>query len=107
MAKIYLLLAILGAVLPYGALLLWLFENGFNLQLLWQAITANNISVLAWLDVVIAAVALICFVITDGKKHQVKGATSSIIATLSVGVACGLPLYLYLKEEQREAKVKA
>ena len=97
MAKIYLLLAILGAVLPYGALLPWLFENGFNLQLLWQAITANNISVLAWLDVIIAAVALICFVITDGKKHQVKGATFAIIATFTVGVACGLPLYLYLK----------
>ncbi|TMP77489.1 hypothetical protein CWB73_19755 [Pseudoalteromonas phenolica] len=98
MAKIYLLLAILGALLPYGALLPWLFENGLNLQLLWQAITANNISVLAWLDVVIAAVALICFIVTNSKKHQVKGAAFAIVATLSIGVACGLPLYLYLKE---------
>lgn len=91
MAKIYLLFAILGAVLPYGALLPWLFDSGLNLQLLWQAITANN-------NVIIAAVALICFVVTDGRKHQVKGAAFAIAATLSVGVACGLPLYLYLKE---------
>ncbi|TMO57226.1 DUF2834 domain-containing protein [Pseudoalteromonas phenolica] len=107
MAKVYLLLAILGAVLPYGALLPWLFDNGLNLQLLWQAITANNISVLAWLDVVIAAVALICFIVTDSNKHQVRGAAFAIIATLTVGVACGLPLYLYLKEKNREVQIKA
>ena len=107
MAKVYLLLAILGAVLPYGALLPWLFENGLNLQLLWQAITANNISVLAWLDVVIAAVALICFIVTDSNKHQVRDAAFAIIATLTVGVACGLPLYLYLKEKNREVQIKA
>ena len=107
MARIYLLLAILGSVLPYGALLPWLFDNGLNLKLLWQAITANNISVLAWLDVVIAAVALICFIVTDSKKHQVRGAAFAIIATLTVGVACGLPLYLYLKEKHRKVQAKA
>lgn len=98
MSKLYLTLTILGTLVPYGAFIPWLINHGLDIPLLISQATANPISVFAWLDVVIAAIALIAFILFDGKKHHVKHRAWAVIGTLTVGVSCGLPLYLYLKE---------
>ena len=100
MKTVYLLLTILGIVLPYGALVPWLLTNGVDVELLVEHATANPISVLAWLDVIIAAIALLAFIISDSRVNKVKGALYAIIGTLTVGVSFGLPLYLYLRQRQ-------
>ncbi len=61
---------------------------------------ANPISIFAWLDVLVAAVALLGFIVVDGQRHQVKYRYFAVLGTLSIGVSFGLPLYLYLKEKQ-------
>ena len=65
---------------------------------------AYPLSQFAWLDVIIAAIALIVFILVDGKRLKVKGRNWAIVATLCVGVSCGLPFYLYLRERQLEAE---
>lgn len=100
MKTFYLVLTILGILLPYGALLPWLIENGLDLPYLIQQATANPISLVAWLDVIVSVFALIGFIFVDGKKHQIHGRYWAVFGTLTVGVSCGLPLYLYLKERQ-------
>lgn len=99
MARFYLLLSILGTVVPYGAFVPWIISNGLDFSLLLEEATANPISIFAWLDVVIAAIALLGFIFVDGNRNGVKGRTIAILGTLSVGVSCGLPLYLYLREK--------
>lgn len=101
MARIYLVLTVLGIALPYGALVPWLLENGLDLGLVVEQASANPIGAMAWLDVVVAAVTLIVFIIVDGQRSEVKGLLFPILGTLTVGVSCGLPLYLYLKESQK------
>lgn len=101
MACIYLVLALLGIALPYGALVPWLLENGLDLGLVVEQASANPISTMAWLDVVVAAVTLIVFITVDGQRSEVKGRLFPILGTLTVGVSFGLPLYLYLKESQK------
>ena len=100
MAKFYLLLTVLGTLIPYGAFLPWLIENGFNLALMWSEIADNPLSAFAWLDVVLSAVALMGFIIVDGKKHAVKYRYCALLATVCVGVSSGLPMYLYLRAKQ-------
>lgn len=104
MAKFYLVLTLLGTLLPYGALVPWVIANGLDLPLLLSEATANPISTVAWLDVVVAAVALIGFILIDGHRQQIKFRTLAVIGTLTVGVSCGLPLYLYLKEKQQRSQ---
>jgi phosphoglycerol transferase MdoB-like AlkP superfamily enzyme len=100
----YLGLAIIGTLIPYAAFVPWLLQNGVGIpQFLFEAM-ANPISIFAWLDVILAAIALIGFIIHDGQKNQVKWRFIAIVGTLSVGVSCGLPLYLYLRERQRCAE---
>ena len=99
MSRFYLVLTVLGIAAPYAAFLPWLFTNGLNLPLLFEQAIVNPISAMAWLDVVVAAVALIGFILVDGKQNHVKGRFVAILGTLSAGVSFGLPLYLYLKHK--------
>lgn len=100
MVRFYLVLTLLGILLPYGAFVPWLATNGLDIGLLLSEAVANPISIFAWLDVLVAAVALLGFIVVDGQRHQVKYRYFAVLGTLSIGVSFGLPLYLYLKEKQ-------
>ncbi|WP_028302364.1 DUF2834 domain-containing protein [Oceanospirillum beijerinckii] len=102
MKHLYLILTLLGIALPYGAFLPWLVDNGINIGAFIDAILSNPISVFAWLDVVVSACTLIIFILVDGKRHQVRYRHLALLGTCTVGVSCGLPLYLYLKERQSQ-----
>lgn len=104
MAIFYLGLAIIGILIPYAAFVPWLLQNGVDIPQFFSDMMANPISIFAWLDVVVAAIALIGFIIHDGQKNQVKWRFIAIVGTLGVGVSCGLPLYLYLRERQCSAE---
>ncbi|EGA63728.1 DUF2834 domain-containing protein [Vibrio brasiliensis] len=100
MAMFYLVVTLAGVLLPYGALVPWLLANGFDVPLLLSEAMVNPISVMAWLDVLVAAVALLAFILVDGARSQVRYRYLAVLGTLTIGVSCGLPLYLYLKEKQ-------
>ncbi|MDP2560916.1 DUF2834 domain-containing protein [Psychrobium sp. 1_MG-2023] len=100
MLRFYLVLTLLGILLPYGAFVPWLVSNGLDISLLFNDATTNSISVFAWLDVLVAAVALLGFIVVDGHKNKVSYRYFAVLGTLCVGVSFGLPLYLYLKEKQ-------
>ncbi|WP_433916137.1 DUF2834 domain-containing protein, partial [Vibrio vulnificus] len=98
--KVLLVLTLLGILLPYGAFVPWLVSNGLDIGLLFREAVASPISIFAWLDVLVAAIALLGFIVVDGQRHKVKYRYFAVLGTLSVGVSFGLPLYLYLKEKQ-------
>ncbi len=100
MVRFYLVVSMLGILFPYGAFIPWLVSNGLDISLLLNHAMVNSISRFAWLDVVFAAVALLGFIIVDGHKNKVRHRYIAVLGTLCVGVSCGLPLYLYLKEKQ-------
>ncbi|MCC2520623.1 DUF2834 domain-containing protein [Vibrio coralliilyticus] len=104
MARLYLVLAVIGVTVPYAAFAPWLLHHGLNIPELMSEAMAYPLSQFAWLDVIIAAIALIVFILVDGKRLKVKGRNWAIAATLCVGVSCGLPLYLYLRERQLKAE---
>jgi len=98
MKKIYLILAILGFIIPLSQFLLWLGENGLNISLLFETIINDRLSLFAWLDVIISAIVLIAFIIYEGVKIGMGKIWIPIVATLFVGVSFGLPLFLLLRE---------
>ncbi len=105
MKGFYLVLAILGTAVPYAAFVPWLIQHGVDIPLLLQHAIANPISLFAWLDVIISAIALLGFIIVDGGRHRVPYRVFAIIGTLTIGVSCGLPPYLYLKERHKTANL--
>ncbi|WP_371929421.1 DUF2834 domain-containing protein [Photobacterium sp. CCB-ST2H9] len=102
MKRALLFLTLLGIVLPYGAFLPWLLEHGPDLPLFYNQAIANPVSIFAWLDVLNLAVALLLWIVVDGQQHQIRHRWLAMIGTLTIGVSCGLPFYLYLRVSQRQ-----
>ena len=101
---IYIFLCLLGTVLPYSQLILWISENGLDLPLLFEQITNSRIAAFGWLDVVISAIVLFVFIFTDGVERRVANLWLPVAGTLVVGVSLGLPLFLYLMEVAEERR---
>ncbi len=98
MARVYLALCILGTVVPCSFFLPWVFENGISIPLLLSEIFSTRIGAFFGADVLISAAVLLMLIMTDGSKQGVSSLWLPIVGTVCVGVSCGLPLYLYLRE---------
>ncbi|MDX8350057.1 DUF2834 domain-containing protein [Cognatiyoonia sp. IB215446] len=98
MRIIYLLLATWGTVHPMYYFISWFQENGWSIMAMVDAWHVNNAtSGLVW-DLTIAAVALTIWIIAEAFKTKNYLSMIAIPATFCIGVSCGLPLYLYLRE---------
>ena len=98
MRSIYLLLAVVGTAGPYSQFLPWLVEHGPNLPLLFTELVSTRMGAFFGFDVLISAVVLIIFISREGAKRNMQLLWVPIGASCVVGVSCGLPLFLYLRE---------
>jgi hypothetical protein len=104
---IYLLLCLLGAILPYWQFVPWVADHGLNLGLMIHELFANRISAFFGMDVVVSAVALIVFMRIESARVGIGKRWIQILAVLVVGVSLGLPLFLYMRELQLERTAEA
>jgi len=95
---LYLFLCFAGTILPYLFLVPFLREHGLDLRKVFEELFANRIGSFFGMDVIVASVCLWVFVFFEGRRSQVKYLWAPIVASLTVGVSLGLPLFLYLRE---------
>jgi Protein of unknown function DUF2834 len=100
--RFYLVLCILGAVLPYSQFAPWLGEHAVNGRLFVQQLFATRISAFFALDVIVSAAVVLRFIRAESGRLRISHAWLAIPATLLVGVSLSLPLFLYLRELQLE-----
>ena len=95
---IYLLLFIVGAVVPYVAFVPWLIDHGLDIPRMIDDLFANRISAFFGLDVIVSAVVLWVFIAFERRRTVIRHTWAPIAASLTIGVSAGLPLFLYLRE---------
>jgi len=100
MRWLYLLLAVIGAVLPYSQFIPWLAAHGLNLRLLFEELFSGRVSAFFGLDVIVSALVLLIFIFQEGTARKMRTLWLPVAATCLMGVSCGLPLFLYLRERQ-------
>jgi hypothetical protein len=98
MRQLYLSLAVIGAILPYSQFIPWLAEHGPNIFLLFTQVFSTRAGAFFGLDVLISAVVSIAFIRRQGQRDKVPMLWLPIAGTCLIGVSCGLPLFLYLRE---------
>lgn len=98
MARVYLWLCVLGALLPLSAFLPWFAEHGPDLPLFVAELFSTRIGGFAGWDVIVSALVLFVFVAVEGRRLKVRPLWAPVVATLTVGVSLGLPLFLLLRE---------
>src|SRR5688572_15620471 len=95
---VYIVLAILGAVLPLWQLIPFIRDHGLALDLLFQQLFSTPVSAFFGMDVIVSSLVLWVLVYVEGRRAAVKHLWLPVLANLTVGVSLGLPLFLYMRE---------
>lgn len=95
---LWLALALWGAIHPMYWFVTYMVQTGTGLSGLIDAWYVNaSTTGLTW-DLTIAAIALTAWVIAETARSRDWLRLLAIPATFCIGVSCGLPLYLYLRD---------
>jgi hypothetical protein len=103
---LYAVLALAGAIIPYSQLVPWIGQHGLDARGFVLELFATRIGALFGLDVLISAVALLAFILWEGRRLRMTFLWMPITATCLVGVSCGLPLFLFLREREMNNEEK-
>ena len=95
---VYLVLCVVGTVVPYLAFVPWVIDHGPDIPLMVAELFANRISAFFALDVIVSTIVLWTFIAFEGWRAGVRHTGAPIAASLGVGVSSGLPLFLFLRE---------
>lgn len=98
----YLILCILGTILPYSQFVPFLIENGLDLKLFFEQLFTNRISSFFGMDLIISSLVLWVFVFWEGSRLGMKNLWIYIASNLLVGVSLGLPLFLLMRQRKLE-----
>jgi hypothetical protein len=79
-----------GGVIPYAQFAPWVAEHGLDLRLMWSELFSMRIA----------------FIRSEGAQRKVRLLWLPVAATCLVGVSCGLPLFLYLRERMGSADLR-
>lgn len=101
MQWLYLVLAILGAVLPLSQLIPFLATHGFDLPLLFRQLFQTHASAFFAMDVIVSSFVLWLFVFTEGRRRGMKNLWLYVVCNVAVGVSLALPLFLFFRERTR------
>ncbi len=99
MKKVYLMFAVIGAVLPYCFLIPFLITNGLDLRSFADLLFANAISTFFAVDFFISC-AFFAFVIfcESAKLKMQRFAWICLIVLCTIGLSCAFPLFMYFRE---------
>lgn len=106
---LYLILCVIGAVLPYWQFVPWVSQNGLSMPLFFHQLFANRISSFFGLDLLVSAAVLVVFMRSESSQLRIAGRWLPILALLLVGVSLAFPMFLYMRErsiEQTEPTTK-
>jgi hypothetical protein len=102
MKYIYLLLAIVGAVVPLWQFAGFLAVHGLDFELFASQLFVNKISSFFAADVIISAVVTIAFMEYEKRKRNIPFYWIAYFALFLAGVSAGLPLFLFLRENTHQ-----
>lgn len=98
----YLILCILGTILPYSQFLPFLIESKFDLKLFFEQLFANRISTAFGMDFIISSLVLWIFVFSEGARLKMKNLWVYIASYLLAGISLALPLFLLVRQRYIE-----
>lgn len=115
MKKQYLILTIIGTILPNIFVVIESMDSGnylfyTDIPATFMGLFANNYSSAFVVDLLFIVVLFLIWTYKQAKRYNMKNIYLVWIYTFALGIAGGLPLFLYLKEkhllnEQEEAKL--
>lgn len=94
MKKIFLILCILGVLLPYYNLIQFLLNNNWSMNGFFESLFSTYPNAMISSDIAVAATAFLFFLIYKQKTKKIK-IFKYVLSLFLVGFSLSLPLYLY------------
>ena len=97
MKKLFLVMCVLGIVLPYYQLYYFLLENNWSMSGFWAEIYSNHAISMITMDITVAATSYLVFIIYKfyNKKIDKVSFIKYMLSLFLVGFSLSMPLYLY------------
>ena len=97
MKKLFLVLCILGVILPYYQLYYFLLENNWSMSGFWADIYSNHAISMITMDITVAATSYLDFIIYKFYNKKIDGRSfiKYMLSLFLVGFSLSMPLYLY------------
>ena len=99
MQIVYIVLSVVGFVLPYSQFIPFVANSGLDFPLLESQLFANQISSAFALDIFVSSVIFWIFLLTEGKRLQMKFLWIYIVFNLTIGLSFALPLFLLMRSQ--------
>lgn len=104
---VYLVLAVVGAVLPMSQFVPASMAGEFTIAIMVEQMMSTRILRGVSFDLMVAAVTGIVFIVMEGTRTRIRGYWIALIGTILIGFSFGLPFFLFLWERNRENTAEA
>ena len=101
MKKLYFLLAILGAIVPYFFFIQFIQAEGVDIPAFISALFVNGAAAGFSADLLLASFIFWLFMFQQAKESNGPKPYIFIALNLTIGLCCALPAYLYTREKPR------
>lgn len=96
--NLYLVLAIVGMVVPYYFLISFLTAHGLNGGAFLQQLFGTQISAFFAVDLLVSSVVFVIYSRSEANRYSINHNWLYLIALCAVGLSFALPLFLYVRE---------
>jgi lysylphosphatidylglycerol synthetase-like protein (DUF2156 family) len=103
--RVYVGLAVAGAIFPFLIVLPWAAEFGFSPGLFLLQVFATKPSTAFAADVIYSAAVFVLFTIVEGRRLGMRGLWIPALLVLTVGLCCALPTFLAMRERALAARL--
>lgn len=97
---LYLVMALLGFLLPYYFFISFLASYGFDAKAFLAQLFATPISSFFAVDLLISSVVFMVYLRREANRCAVKHRWVYLLALVTVGLSLALPLFLYARERE-------
>jgi len=101
MKKLYLLLTVMGAIVPYFFFFQFIQAEGINISAFVSALFVNGAAGGFTADVLLSSFIFWLFMFKQVKESNGPKPYLFIILNLAIGLSCALPAYLYAREKAK------
>jgi hypothetical protein len=97
-AVIFLLISILGIIMPYSQLPAMMADGEYSLINHFAAVYSSPESAFFGWDLAVAALAFLVFLIFETRRLRPRFWWVALVGSMVVGLSFGLPFFLFLRE---------